>query len=198
MIYIMLRIGGEPSVFVSHSQHDKNEISFFTKVAAKEGIKCFFMEWEDLEGKYSSERIRNIIKSNLVENVQVLVVLLGDNVLKSPSPEYTQNWISFEVGVASDSKKFVWVLEEKNKPINYPLPFVSDYYQYQLESINDIRSISKIIKWQLQYPYTKNPDDDKVKQKCPYQNCNAEFRLWNRYNDQISCPVCRQVIVWNK
>lgn len=190
----MQTVGGKPSIFVSHSQYDKKEIDFFTKIATRAGIKCFFMEWEDLSGKYPSERIRDIIKSNFVENVRMVVVLLGENVLNPPSPEYTHNWISFEVGAAADSRKFVWVLEEKNHPIKYPLPYVTDYYQYELDNIEDIRKISDILEYQVNNPYTQISKYDEVKQRCPHQSCNAEFRLWNRYQQQISCPVCKQQI----
>ena len=188
---------GSAAVFVSHSKHDKKEIDFFTNIAARAGFRVYLMEWENLEGKYSSERIRDIIKSNWIENVRMVVVLLGQNVLNPPSPTHTQNWITFEVGAAADSKKPVWILENKDHPINYPIPFVSDYYQYKLDNVEDLRRIGEIIKYQMTNPPVNNQSYKKVAEKCPHSNCNAEYRLWNRYVDQMACPVCRQGIKWN-
>jgi len=188
---------GSDSVFVSHSKEDKKEINFFTNIAARAGFRVYLMEWEDLKGKYPSERIRDIIKSNWIENVKMVIVLLGKNVLDPPSPVYTQNWITFEVGAAADSRKPVWVLENKDCSINYPIPFVSDYYQYELDNVNDLCRIGDIINYQMTNPIGSNQQYKKVTEKCPYGNCNAEFRLWNRHHNQISCPVCRQLISWN-
>jgi len=187
---------GSDSVFVSHSKEDKKEINFFTNIAARAGFRVYLMEWEDLEGKYPSERIRDIIKSNWIENVKMVIVLLGENVIDPPSPVYTQNWITFEVGAAADSRKPVWVLENKDCQINYPIPFVSDYYQYELDNVNDLCRIGNIINYQMTNPIGSNQEYKKVTVKCPYEKCNAEFRLWNRYHNQISCPVCRQLISW--
>ena len=188
---------GSASVFVSHSKDDKKEINFFTNIAARAGFRVYLMEWEDLEGKYSAERIRDIIKSNFIENVRMVIVLLGENVLNPTSPVYTQNWITFEVGAATDSRKPVWVLENKDYLIDYPIPFVSDYYQYELDNVDDLRRIGDIIKYQMTNPPVNNQSYKKVAEKCPYGNCNAKFRLWNRYHNQMTCPVCKQLISWN-
>jgi len=69
---------GSASVFVSHSKEDKKEIEFFTNIAARAGFRVYLMEWEDLEGKYSSERIRDIIKSNWIENVPRYDTILSE------------------------------------------------------------------------------------------------------------------------
>jgi len=188
---------GSSSVFVTHSQYDKKEINFFTNIAARSGFRVYLMEWEDLDGKYSAERIRDIIKSNWTENVKIVVVLLGENVLNPPSQTYTQNWITFEVGIAADSKKPVWVLENKDNPIDYPIPFVSDYYQYELDKVDDLQSIGDIIQYQMSNPPEYNQIYKKVTETCPNKDCNAEFRIWNRYYDDLDCPVCRQTMKWN-
>ena len=133
------------AVFVSHSKLDKEIINFFTNITSRLGIQNIFIKWEDLGTKNPGKRIRDIITSNWVENVELVVVLLGKNLANPPNFHYTQNWVSFEVGVAGGCKKPVLVLEEINHITDYPIPYVTDYYQYQLENNDDRRDIGMVI-----------------------------------------------------
>ena len=68
-------------------------------------------------------------------------VLLGKNLGNPPaySLQYTHNWVSFEVGVASATRKPIWVFEEFGSFIRYPIPFVTDYAQYTLANIRHLQ-----------------------------------------------------------
>ena len=184
---------GNPSVFVSHSKYDKELVSFFTKITARIGVPTFIMELEDIRNQEQGNRIADIIRSNsnIYENVQLLVVLLGPNLENPPTstPQYTYSWVNFEVGVAAGCKKPVLVLEEANTPVNFPVPYVTDYYQYQLDNVENIREIGEIIKKCLNFQRVLE-----CPLKCPYQNCNATYNLWSRYFNIIQCPACRQTL----
>ncbi len=181
------------SVFVSHSKHDENEIAFFSKIAAHSGFKTYLMEWEKMENQYAGFRISDIIRSNLVEDIDVLVVLLGHNLLNPPSQQFTHNWVNFEVGASAGCRKPVIILEEAHNLIDFPIPYVTDYYQYEMNNVNDLRRIGEIIK-----RYTVQGWTDTHLTTCPYDNCNAKYNLWNRYSNRIHCPVCRQEILFEK
>lgn len=180
---------GVPSIFVSHSKHDAEIRNFFTNITSRVGIKNYFMEWENLENQYPGTRIADIIRSNVIENVKFVVVLLGPNLAHPPDPRFTHNWVSFEVGVSAGCSKPVWVLEERNNLIDYPIPYVTDYYQYELENVKDLQRLGELFT-----SYIQNGFSTKALTKCPYSNCNAKYNLWNRYSNQIHCPACRQSI----
>jgi hypothetical protein len=54
----------------------------------------------------------------------VVFLFLTDNILAS---DYTKNWVAFEVGLARQSQKRVFVFERQGTPIPYPIPYVTDY-----------------------------------------------------------------------
>ncbi|MDE1767498.1 MAG: hypothetical protein KGI27_14680, partial [Thaumarchaeota archaeon] len=101
---------------------------------ARTKLQASFMELEDLEGEYAGSRISDIIRSNVQEDTNAVLVLLGKNLENPPSatPQYTHNWVNFEVGVAAGCKKPVWVFEDYDEFINFPIPYVTDYCRYNL------------------------------------------------------------------
>ena len=70
-------------------------------------------------------------------------LFLTDNVLAT---EYTKNWVIFEVGLARQALKRVFVFERQGVPIPYPIPYVTDYMIFDPQSIQDLLSIQKIAK----------------------------------------------------
>lgn len=180
------------SIFVSHSKHDTEMINFFTNITSRLGIQNHFIEWEELGQKNPGIRIRDIITSNWVENVELIVVLLGENLANPPNQHYTQNWVSFEVGVAGGCKKPVLVLEEINHITNYPIPYVTDFYQYQLNNDQDRRDIGLIMQNIVEIWKQNKTAPKEISVQCQHSDCNAQFRLWKKYSKNITCPVCRQ------
>src|SRR6266571_8785272 len=106
-------------IFVSHSKLDKDIVAFFTTAFAtsKKNVKADFMEFEDLRGKYAGAEISQRIRH---PETQAVFVLLGPNVKQAL---HTENWITFEVGVASGAGKDVWVFEPIMNLVEYPIPF---------------------------------------------------------------------------
>jgi len=186
-------LGTPPSVFISHSKHDTEIVSFISKILANIGLKGHFMEWEKLENQYAGTRIADIIRSDVQENTDALFVLLGKSLENPPleNRQYTHNWVNFEVGVSAGCKKPVWVFENIQDFIKFPIPWVTDYIVYKLDDTEHLRSIGEILKQQILL--SSNLQPHRVI-NCPYQNCNARYNLWTVGLFQINCPVCRQPI----
>lgn len=182
------------AVFVSHSKYDVEMVNFFTNITSREGIKNYFMEWEDLKNEYPAKRISDIIKSNWTENINMVIVLLGPNLANPPNRHYTQNWVTFEVGVAAGCNKPILVLEEINNITDFPIPYVTDYYQYELNSNEDRKNIGQVINNIFKIKTNNVSIPNNIPKTCAYDDCNARFNLWMRYSDNISCPVCRRTI----
>lgn len=185
------------AVFVSHSKHDQDLVKYFSQIFAHIGLKAKFMEWEDLSNKYAGKEISDIIRGKwLGENISATIVLLGYGLQNPPTitPQFTHNWVNFEVGVSVGSQKPVWVFEDFNHFINFPIPYVTDYCQYTLDNIQNLKEIGNIINQRIVLRnYRFNP---LFRVKCPNENCHAEYNYWSTMK-LINCPVCRQGIQFN-
>jgi len=184
------------SVFVSHSKHDVQLRKYFSEIFTNIGLKAKFMEWENLRGKYAGKEISRMIRSGIFSghDTAALFVLLGKNLENPPTntPEFTHNWVTFETGAAASCLKPVWVFEEFGEFIKFPIPFVTDYAQYDLDSVEHLRYYGELFKQRIIYP--GNPQRIlPTKMKCPHQNCNAEYRCWSEIQS-LNCPVCRKRI----
>lgn len=151
------------------------------------------MEWEKLDNQYAGSRIADIIRSNVVENVRAVIVLLGKNLENPPTetPQYTHNWVNFEVGASAGCQKPVWVFENLKETVQFPIPYVTDYVRYELENVDHLRAIGEILLNKLVHQSNKKPP---YEIKCPYQNCNAKYNFWSKNTINLICPVCRNQI----
>lgn len=174
---------------MSHSKHDVDIVNYFAKIFARLKLQAHFMELEDLAGKYQGARISDIIRSNFVEDTKAVIVLLGENLEHppTPTPQYTHNWVNFEVGVAAGSSKPVWVFEKFDEVIQFPIPYVTDYCQYHLGNVDELRGIADLLEKLYQHNLVVQPARIL---KCHL--CQASFRQWNKNQTCINCPVCRQ------
>jgi hypothetical protein len=113
------------SIFLSHSKHDEDIINYFSKAFGRVGITI--MELENLNRRYAGVEISDSIRNEC----NAVAVLLGKKLANPPyeSRQYTNNWVNFEVGVASGSGKPVWVFESFGETIPFPIPHVTDYVQ---------------------------------------------------------------------
>ncbi len=72
-----------------------------------------------------------------------IFLFLTDNVLAT---DYTRSWVVFEVGLARQAAKRVFVFERQGIPIPYPIPYVTDYMIFDPQSISDLLAIQTIAK----------------------------------------------------
>jgi hypothetical protein len=180
------------SIFVSHSKHDKEVIDHIRAAFVRVGIAGTFIEVEKVDTKYAGEEISKIIRNDC----DAVVVLLGKNLQNPPTstPEYTHNWVSFEAGVAAGCQKPVWVLEDYDDNIRFPVPYVSDYVRIELGNAEDIRRIGGITNDYFGTKERNLSPNDRV--SCPHKNCNAVYNYWG-LPVELNCPVCRQHIYRN-
>jgi hypothetical protein len=143
----------------------------------------------ELYGNYAGMTISDIIRH---PDTVAVFVLLGKNLEKppTPTPQYTHNWVSFEVGVASSSQKPIWVFEEFGSLIRFPIPFVTDYAQYTLESLEHLQYYERI--FQERIIYRTNSVLPVPTFQCPYTDCNAIYNCWS-IAKKFHCPVCRSL-----
>ena len=177
-----------PSVFVSHSKNDEDRVNYFAKIFARIGLQAHFMELENIDNTYAGSRIADIIRSNsaLHEDTRAVVVLLGRSLENPLSPQYTHNWVNFEVGVSAGCRKPVWVFEQFTEFINFPVPYVTDYCLYEINSKDHLQFIGNHFKALYGNGQIVHPPRTI---KCHL--CNAIYNFWS--NQQcIKCPVCRR------
>ena len=156
------------------------------------------MEWEDLTGIYAGDTISKIIRAGFFSghDTSALFILLGKSLENPPStsPYFTQNWVAFEAGAAAGCLKPVWVFEEYQDLIQFPIPYVSDYANYTLDNVDHLRYFSNLFEQEIIFPGRVKRIKPYATIKCPHNNCNAVYRYWNQ-NNNINCPVCRRSIV---
>ncbi len=151
------------------------------------------MEWEDLNEKYAGIEISKRIHNES----EAVIVLLGRNLENppSPTPNYTHNWVNFEVGVAAGCHKPVWVLEDYEQSIKFPIPYVTDYVQYKVGNPEHLRVIGEIFAAQF---VRQSQSIAPTPIKC--HHCHAEYNYWWHSDDWsksttlMNCPVCRRTV----
>jgi hypothetical protein len=184
-------------VFYSHTQKDVEFCDIFDRACARVPIKAFRSEFEKIDLP-AWQTIRNEIRAS-----QVLFLVVGKELVKAqmsgdPSWAYTQNWISYEIGVACEREMDVWVICDDVK-INFPVPYLSNYLPVSLrhrEVFDFFVGILKVYIWtkKLEFP------DKKYGFWCPNPDCQIPFNLWipAEPNDKIVCPHCLQQAVFNE
>lgn len=179
------------TIFVSHSKHDVDKINYIEKAIFNVGLTPKLMELEEMGTKYPAKRVTDIIRSNFQENTRAVAVVLGKNLEHPPTltPQFTHNWVNFEVGVAAACNKPVWVLEDFNEIIQFPIPYVTDYCRYNLGDKNHLLNMGNFLVTSVNFPaeYAKRRIT-----RCHL--CNAEYCVWDS-GKNLYCPVCRRSIV---
>jgi len=204
------------NIFISHSQKDKEIIQIFRNAFNGTKVNPILLEYE----RYSNPPWREI--KNRIQSSSALFVLLGQNIKSS---DYTQNWISYEVGIADSFNKPIWIFEDINNEILFPIPNVNHYLLYnpvQPESllylktvissyaVNPLASLGGIL---LAAAITTNPiailaagligskvgipsKPQGTKLICVYHDCQVTFEFYNN-NTQFNCPSCRRPLTRN-
>jgi len=185
-------------IFVSHSQYDRDIRTSFDTVFARTGVKSVCMEFERISQLPAWEPIRNQIKAS-----ETVFLLLGPNIRSSI---HTQNWVAFEVGLACAYGKDVWVFEQTDSAIEFPIPYLTDYMIYNLEDAYHFDYVRGIIEGYRNlaalFPLgvdnrTKRSIPKGIAVTCPHQNCGAHYSMHTDV-PSFTCPSCRQPIQDNR
>lgn len=178
------------TVFISHSKYDPNA-DFFHRVFSGLKTDSVWMEYEDIIPP-PWETIRTNVNGS-----DAIFVLLSTPLLNQV---HTNNWVSFEVGLAANSRKLlqpanlagldVYVFEPKDKQIEFPVPYCTHYMLYE-KTDEEIRFLKEMIK---EAPL--EPDVEFI--TCPYDsNCGVTFYLLSNI-ESFACPACRGDISLSK
>jgi hypothetical protein len=179
-----------PQIFVSHSQRDTDIRAYFDTVFARTGVISKCMEFE-LIYPPAWEEIKNQITAS-----EAVFLLLSQNVRSSI---HTQNWVAFEVGLACAIGREVWVFEQLNSSIEFPIPYLTDYMIYDPQRPEDFNYIRSIVEGYGK-PLSLLPlfVDNRTKRNIPKGfglrcgNCNSGYSVHPEENGSLNCPSCRQ------
>ncbi|KXA92580.1 hypothetical protein AKJ65_07335 [candidate division MSBL1 archaeon SCGC-AAA259E19] len=122
-------------IFLSHSKEDQNLISDIESVFSRTNLNLITEYFEQVPSP-PSEKIKRDIK-----NSEAVFVLLGPSTVEPGI--HTSNWISWEIGFGTARGKPVWVFEEVNNFVDFPVPDLTDYMIYDRNKLGDIQKIRK-------------------------------------------------------
>ena len=182
----------EHQIFVSHSRYDKEIRKNFSELFALANIKPSYMEFERSPPNW--RKIRDQIK-----NSEAVFLLLGPNIKRN---YYTENWVAFEVGLACAFEKEVWVFEPVNLELDFPVPYVTDYMEYNLDIPEIFDYVKEVMaEYKSVVPFFPLGQERRDRRRipkgmlvnCPNPECRATFHL---HIDLpiIKCPSCRQIM----
>jgi hypothetical protein len=206
-------------IFISHSKRDAEAVAAFCNIFARTNIRAILAEFE----QYAIPPWVQI--KEYVQRSSAVFVLLSPELSRTP---YTQNWVSYEVGLSCALNKPVWVYEQAGNPVNFPIPYLTDYVIYDPRSREHLEAIKRMLE---SYDPTPNiiglalggligglvsggagaglgallgaaamqRKPPGIRVRCPHQNCGVTFSIYSPFA-QLQCPACRQVfqITWNQ
>jgi hypothetical protein len=201
------------NIFISHSKRDEATVAAFCNVFARTQHGAFLAEFE----AYAVPPWTQI--KNWVQQSSALFVLLSPHLQTTP---YTQNWVSYEVGLACALNKPVWVYEHWNNPVAFPIPYLTDYVMYNPASQEDLNAIRQLVEVYDQGPTLVlaglgallgaalsgglgagvgavvggaigQRRPPGTPVRCPQVHCGITFRIYNRLQG-LYCPACRGVM----
>ncbi len=201
------------SIFISHSKRDVEAISAFCQVFARTTMRAIFEEFEN----YIVPPWTKI--KNDIQQSSAAFVLLSPHLNGTP---YTQNWVSYEVGLACALNKPVWVYEQLEGPVLFPIPYLTDYIVYSPKNRGDLNSIKGLVE-----TYDPSPaflglglgaiiggllsggagagvgaimgaaalqrKSLGIPFRCPHETCGVQYKIYSQFQ-QFACPACRQII----
>ena len=103
------------NVFISHSRRDPDIRDPFLKLFGLSPVNAICKEY-DIYSTPPWIEIRTDIQKS-----KALFLLLGPNLLPK-EPPYTANWVTYELSVARELHKDIWVFEELSGLVDFPIP----------------------------------------------------------------------------
>jgi len=172
-------------IFLSHSKEDKEILDYFLKAFGLAGVQARAVEFE-----YFPPPPWKYIKDEMTSS-DAFFLLLGPNVIDRGI--YTQNWISFETGLACQLRKEIWVFEQFGITVRFPVPYLDNYVLYDPENREHLDYIRNIIEAYRVIPVIRNFPLAYARVTCPNERCKITFNLCTEIQE-FECPSCRQVM----
>ncbi len=185
-------------IFVSHTQKDENFCNKFDIVCAREGVKAFRSELENISAP------PYITIKNAMNNSVALFFLVGKELVKNQETsgrnwKFTQNWIAYEIGLACQLNIDVWAVCD-DEMLNFPMPYINNYSTVTLSHRDAFNYMRFILSEYAQgrsfpLPYVNSKGVNQVV-ICGYPDCKMEFNYHVKYYEgtEIVCPQCLKKI----
>ncbi len=131
---------------------------------------------------------------NKINQCDALFVILSEYLEKRL---HTANWVAFEIGLAANhmvippfpapplpvpSGMDVYLFEPIDNPINFAVPYCTYYARYNPSDIGQIKFLKRIA------GLAPNHNSGSVI-KCPYPDCQLEFKLFRTYTFETSFSI---------
>lgn len=210
------------TIFISHSKRDKELVTAMVKILENIGhtpiVEEFIAEEEREPVPYAEIR-KNVNLSDYV------FLFLTDNIVAT---EYTHNWVSFEVGLAANANRRLFVFERDGVPVPYPVPYLTDYMIFNKDDTSDILGIQAVAKNLGKIPkgaigaglgallgapfgplgliigglggflLGEEAEDQIPMVQCPHVHCGISFNYYSLQYKEFKCPACRKNIKCSK
>lgn len=203
------------TVFVTHSRHDAPILAHIIELVRIVGVEPILYQYDSMHTATAWEEIRNDIQKS-----HAIFLVLSNNLSSSPN---TQNWVGWEVGVACAFNKRVWVFEELNRGVLFPIPYLTDYVPYDLSDPRLRELISAVAegyKLEPQFMSTvgvgalggllfnwpglvvgaiigniigKPKQAPYIELMCYHLDCKTRFRTYV-WLDSLECPACQRTL----
>lgn len=184
-------------VFLSHTKLHREFCDRFDSVAPRAGLKVFRSEFEEMQSP-NWKTIRDEINKSCA-----LFLLVGKELVKAQTSsesdlkaredwKHTQNWISYEVGLACQRGIDVWVVCDSVN-INFPVPYLNNFDIWGINR-DDPNSLKVWRGFFEHYISGKTfPVIEESSVNCP--KCGAFFNLRSQLpvGIDVPCPTCLKV-----
>lgn len=189
------------SLFMSHTKLDEDFCDKFDRVAAREGVRVFRSEFEEIKSP-AWLTIKEEMEQSSAMFLLVGKWLVRSQELSDASKEYkerwkfTQNWISYEVGLACQLGIDVWVICDHIK-INFPVPYLNNYEIFGPRSLKNMKWYRSIFKHYNNGGRFQLGFDNKYTLSCPHFNCKSFFNFHSkiRKKSEVVCPTCLRKMI---
>lgn len=178
------------TVFLSHTKLDTAFCDRFDNICATVGIRRFRSEFA-----YIEKPPWRTIKEQLGKST-ALFLLVGKKLVEqqaspyNPDWKFTQNWISYEVGIAHQRNIDVWVVCDSVE-INFPVPYFNNYAPFGLEPLYEMENMEFVLAcYQRGQRFSFTANQGRLHTSCPA--CEIEFNLHSslKVGQAIICPQC--------
>jgi hypothetical protein len=192
-------------IFVSHTKFDADFFNFLDSAEARLGkIRLYRSEYEKIRSPPWLTIREELNKSD------ALFLLVGKELVKAQTAadasrtarddwKHTQNWIAYEIGIASQKWMDVWVLCD-DVEINFPVPYLNNYalrrdFDLYKKILSDYSEGKKYPTFSLA-PTRSLIRHKKTARSCPYDKCRVIFNLHSSVHkgEIYKCPSCLQPI----
>jgi hypothetical protein len=186
-------------IFISHSSKDKNEMQFFRTLFDDTNVKPVFMEFEKWSRNFNPNWCW--IKEE-IERSKALFVVLTKNIT---TRTYTQNWVTYEIGVAASCRPPLPVFVFREEDVDFPVPYLTWYSDEPVTSLDYLKPqdfseflldfLIVLFRYQILAqevfrsvldPSWENQENEYF-QKC--KNCHIQYNYFGM-NEKIHCPCC--------